>query len=41
MRPLTRSGVNKRGSARDFRSRASRTKVGNISPGPMRGGIRL
>lgn len=41
MRPVQRGRVNKRSSARSFRKSVSRTRAGNISPGPMRGGIRL
>lgn len=41
MRPVQRGYVNKRSSARSFRKSISRTKGPNISPGPMRGGIRL
>lgn len=41
MRPLKRAGANKRSSARKFRKNAGKTKSANISPHPMRGGIRL
>lgn len=41
MRPVKRGFVNKRKSASKFRKGASRTKRVNVSPGPMRGGIRL
>lgn len=41
MRPLSRSHVNKASSAKKFRHSTSRTKVINVRPGPMRGGIRL
>ncbi|WNK14859.1 MAG: hypothetical protein [Microvirus sp.] len=41
MRPLKRSGVSKGKSAKKFRKQSSRTKMANLSPGPMRGGIRL
>lgn len=36
-----RYGVNKGGSAKQFRKNSSRTKAVNLSAGPMRGGIRL
>lgn len=41
MRPVKRSPVNKHGSAKAFRRQAGKTKKVNVSPGPMRGGIRL
>lgn len=41
MRPLKRFNVSKRGSASKFRRHAGRTKSVNLSPGVMRGGIRL
>lgn len=41
MRPSSRRRVSKRASARKFRSNVARTKAANVSPGPMRGGIRL
>lgn len=41
MRPLKRQGTSKRGSAAKFRQNVSRTKAINLSPIPMRGGIRL
>lgn len=41
MRPVKRSSVNKHKSARKFRRQVSRTKAANMSPSPMRGGIRL
>lgn len=41
MRPLSRSGVSKRSSARSFRSQSSRTKAPNLRNAPMRGGWRL
>lgn len=40
MRPLKRSGVNKRRSARKFRAQSRRTKGANINA-VMRGGIRF
>lgn len=40
MRPVSRSPVNKRRSARQFRANAAQTKAANMN-GPMRGGIRL
>lgn len=41
MRPLKRSGVSKKGSARKFRHQVGKTHARNVRPGPMRGGIRL
>lgn len=41
MRPVKRYGVNKGRSARKFRHSAGRTKMANLHPGPMRGGIRM
>ena len=41
MRSVTRHPVNKGQSARQFRKGVSRTKAANVSPMPMRGGIRL
>lgn len=41
MRPLNRKRVNKGRSAAKFRHGASKTKHVNVSPNPMRGGIRL
>lgn len=41
MRPVSRNYVSKKQSATKFRRNVSRTKVVNLSPGPMRGGIRL
>lgn len=41
MRPSRRMPVNKRRSARRFRSQMSYTKMVNIRPGLTRGGIRL
>lgn len=41
MRPLKRSGVSKRRSARHFRHGVSHTKMPNIVAGPMRGGWRI
>lgn len=41
MRPLSRGGVSKHGSARRFRKGVSRTKAPNVVMGPMRGGWRL
>lgn len=41
MRPISRFGVSKRGSARSFRRSATRTARANIAPPPMRGGFRL
>lgn len=40
MRPVKRSGVNKRSAVKGFRKATSRTKAINFA-GPMRGGIRL
>jgi len=36
-----RHHVNKRGSAHSFNSHTRRTKMANVSTGPMRGGWRL
>lgn len=41
MRPVKRFAVNKRSSARKFRSGARRTRGANVAPPPMRGGLRL
>jgi hypothetical protein len=41
MKPLKRGHVSKNKSAKHFRSNVSRTKAVNLSPPPMRGGIRL
>lgn len=41
MKPLSRGRVNKSRSASKFRRAVQRTKGANMSPGPMRGGIRL
>lgn len=41
MRPVSRSGVNKGRSARQFRSNSARTAGANMRGAPMRGGIRL
>lgn len=41
MRPLSRAPVNKRSSARRFRSNVRRTKAANMAGAPMRGGWRL
>lgn len=41
MRPLKRHGVSKRKSANKFRRNVSKTNRRNVSPAPMRGGIRL
>lgn len=41
MRPLSRSLVSKRHSARKFRSQSMRTKAPNMRNAPMRGGWRL
>lgn len=41
MKPLKRSPVNKRRSARKFRSQSKRTKAPNLNVNPMRGGWRL
>lgn len=41
MRPVSRNYVSKGKSARKFKRQVARTKSINISPGPMRGGIRL
>ena len=38
---MYRSHVNKSKSARSFRRSSNRTKLMNIKPRPMRGGIRL
>lgn len=40
MRPLRRSGVNKKRSAKRFRKQSRRTKGANVR-GVMRGGIRF
>lgn len=40
-RPLARSGVNRRKSARSFRSRAGRSASANVRSAPMRGGWRF
>lgn len=40
MRPSSRRGVSKRGSARSFRKHTMRTKSANMAA-PMRGGWRL
>lgn len=41
MRPLRRGPVNKGRSARQFRSKARKSKALNLRGAPMRGGIRL
>lgn len=41
MRPVSRGRVGKGRSARQFRKNTRRTKAANMSPRPMRGGIRL
>lgn len=41
MRPLYRKPVNKRRSVRSFKNVNRRTNVRNVSPPPMRGGIRM
>lgn len=41
MKPVARYGVHKGQSAKKFRRNTSRTKAANVSPAPMRGGIRL
>jgi hypothetical protein len=41
MKPLTRQHVSKHKSASKFRQHAAHTKGANLSPPPMRGGIRL
>lgn len=41
MRPLKRIGQNKKHSARKFRKHVGKTKHANVTPTPMRGGIRL
>lgn len=41
MRVLGRKHVNKYRSAKKFRKSAQRTKLANVRPNPMRGGIRL
>jgi hypothetical protein len=41
MKPLHRKAVNKHKSARHFHKHASHTMGHNVSPPPMRGGIRL
>jgi hypothetical protein len=41
MKPLSRHHVSKHKSASKFRHHASHTKGANLSPPPMRGGIRL
>jgi len=41
MRPVQRKTVAKHGSAKKFRRNIQKTKSVNLSPGPMRGGIRL
>lgn len=41
MRPVSRSGVNKGRSARQFRKNVGRTKAPNVAGAPMRGGWRL
>lgn len=41
MKPLSRVGVSKRASARKFKANNRRTKIANVAPPPMRGGIRF
>lgn len=41
MRPVKRQRVNKHYSVKKFKHGASKTKAANVSPHPMRGGIRL
>lgn len=41
MKPLKRKPVSKSSSASNFRRNVQVTKAINVSPGPMRGGIRL
>lgn len=41
MKPLKRSHVNKRASARSFKSKVGRTHGKNLVMAPMRGGWRL
>lgn len=41
MRPVSRFRVSKSRSVRSFRRNSSRTKRANVSPIPMRGGIRM
>lgn len=41
MRPVSRRPVHKGQSASKFKHNVSRTKAPNVSPAPMRGGIRL
>lgn len=41
MRPVSRQYVSKNASANKFRKNVGRTKAMNVSPAPMRGGIRL
>lgn len=41
MKPVKRFHVTKAKSAQKFRRNVSLTKSVNLSPGPMRGGIRL
>lgn len=41
MKPVSRKPVHKGRSVKKFRRQADRTKAANVTPGPMRGGIRL
>jgi hypothetical protein len=41
MRPLKRFSVSKSRSSSKFRRNTRRTRAANVSPGVMRGGIRL
>lgn len=41
MRPVSRSGVSKHRSAKQFRRNSSTTAAANMRGAPMRGGIRL
>jgi len=38
---MYRKNVNKRKSAKGFKTNIKKTKAPNVSPAPMRGGIRL
>lgn len=41
MKPVKRMAVNKHHSINKFKHSAGKTKFANVSPTPMRGGIRL
>jgi len=41
MRPLTRSGANKKVHAKKFKKSSKRTKAANMQTAPQRGGWRL